>query len=52
LLQVVNSTIHDACRKEQVGYEAIMGMIDRHIQSHTSGKAGGLKKGEPLKAVT
>jgi len=33
LLQVVNSTIHDACLKEQIGYEAIMGMIDRHIQS-------------------
>lgn len=31
LLRVVNSTIHDICIKEKVGYEAIMGMIDRHI---------------------
>lgn len=33
LLLVINSTVHDVCRKEQVGYEAIMGIIDRHIQS-------------------
>jgi transposase len=33
LLLVVNSTVHDVSRKEQVGYEAIMGMIERHIQS-------------------
>jgi len=33
LLRVVNSTIHDVCLKEQVGYEAIMGIIDRYIQA-------------------
>jgi transposase len=33
LLLLVNSTIHDVFLKEQVGYEAITGMIDRHIQS-------------------
>jgi transposase len=33
LLRVINSTIHDVCLKEQVGYEAIMGMIDRHIHA-------------------
>ena len=33
LLRVVNSTIHDVCLKEQVGYETMMGIIDRHIQS-------------------
>jgi transposase len=33
LLLVINSTVHDVCLKEQVGYESIMGMIDRHIQS-------------------
>ena len=33
LLGVVNSTIQDVCIKEHVGYEAIMGIIDRHIQA-------------------
>src|SRR5712691_5085991 len=33
LLGVVNSTIHDVCMKEDIGYEAIMGIMDRHIQS-------------------
>jgi transposase len=33
LLLVINSTVHDVSLKEQVGYEAIMGIIDRHIQS-------------------
>jgi len=28
----VNSTVQDVCMKEDLGYEAIMGMIDRHIQ--------------------
>ena len=31
LLQVVNSTIHDVCIKEDICYEAIMGMMDRRI---------------------
>lgn len=29
---VVNSTGQDGCRKEDRGYEAIMGIMDRHIQ--------------------
>jgi transposase len=33
LLGVVNSTIQDVCMKEDIGYEAIMGIMDRHIQS-------------------
>lgn len=31
LLRLVNSTIEDVSRKEQVGYEAVGGIIDRHI---------------------
>lgn len=31
LLRLVNSTLEDVSRKEEVGYEAIMGVIDRHI---------------------
>jgi len=33
LLGVVNSTVQDVCMKEDIGYEAVMGIIDRHIQS-------------------
>lgn len=33
LLGVVNSTIQDICIKERMGYEAIMGIINRHIQA-------------------
>lgn len=32
LLRLVNSTIEDLSRKEQVGYEAIVGVIDRWIK--------------------
>ena len=32
LLSLVNSTVQDVGSKEAVGYEAIMGIIDRHIQ--------------------
>lgn len=32
LLGVVNSTVQDVCLKEDMGYEAIMGIMDRHIQ--------------------
>ena len=32
MLGLVNSTVQDMCIKEDIGYEAIMGMIDRHIQ--------------------
>jgi transposase len=32
LLALVNSTVQDVCLKEDIGYEAIMGIIDRHIQ--------------------
>jgi transposase len=31
LLQLVNSTIQDVALKEGLGYEAVVGMIDRHI---------------------
>ncbi len=31
LLNLVNSTVQDVSRKEEVGYEAIMGVIHRHI---------------------
>jgi transposase len=31
LLQLVNSTIQDVSLKEGLGYEAVVGMIDRHI---------------------
>jgi len=33
LFGMVNSTIQDVCMKEDMGYEAIMGILDRHIQS-------------------
>ena len=32
LLKLVNRTVQDMCLKEAIGYEAIMGIIDRHIQ--------------------
>jgi transposase len=32
LLILVNSTIQDVCLKEDVGYEALMGIIDRYIE--------------------
>jgi len=32
LLRVVNSTVQDTSIKEDIGYEAIMGIIDRHIE--------------------
>ena len=32
LLGLVNSTVQDICLKEDIGYEAIMGILDRHIQ--------------------
>jgi transposase len=32
LLGIVNSTIQDVSIKEDIGYEAIMGILDRHIQ--------------------
>jgi transposase len=34
MLQLINSTVKDVSIKENVGYEAVMGTIDRHI-SHT-----------------
>ena len=33
LLQLVNSTIQDVALKEGLGYEAVVGIIDRHIAS-------------------
>jgi transposase len=32
LLKLVNSTVQDVCMKEDLGYEAVMGILDRHIQ--------------------
>ena len=32
LLKLVNSTVQDVCMKEDIGYEAVMGILDRHIQ--------------------
>ena len=31
LLQLINSTVKDVCLKEDIGYEVVMGMIDRHL---------------------
>ena len=28
----MNSTVQDVCIKEEMGYEAVMGILDRHIQ--------------------
>ena len=36
LLRLVNSTIEDVSRKEQVGYEAVCGVIDRWISQEVS----------------
>lgn len=33
LLQMVNSTVQDVAIKEKLGYEAVVGIIDRHIAS-------------------
>jgi len=38
LLKWVNSTVQDVCIKEDLGYEAIMGMIDRHVQGEVDWK--------------
>jgi len=38
LLKLVNSTVQDVCIKEDLGYEAIMGIIDRHIQGEVDWK--------------
>lgn len=33
LLQLVNSTIEDVSIKEEIGYEAVVGIVDRHINT-------------------
>ena len=33
LLQLVNSTIKDVCIKENIGYDAVEGILDRHIDT-------------------
>jgi transposase len=38
LLKLVNSTVQDVCMKEDMGYEAIMGILDRHIQGEVDWK--------------
>lgn len=32
LLQLINSTVSDVCMKEQFGYEAVMGIIERRLE--------------------
>jgi transposase len=39
LLSLVNSTVEDVSIKEEVGYEAIMGIIDRYISTEVNWKA-------------
>ncbi len=39
LLSLVNSTVEDVSIKEDVGYEAIMGIIDRYISTEVNWKA-------------
>ena len=36
LLQLVNSTIEDASRKEAVGYDTVVGIIERHIRQRVN----------------
>jgi transposase len=38
LLKLVNSTVQDVCIKEDMGYEAVMGILDRHIQGEVDWK--------------
>ena len=38
LLKLVNSTVQDVCMKEDMGYEAVMGVLDRHIQGEVDWK--------------
>ncbi len=38
LLELVNSTVEDVSLKEEVGYEAIMGILDRHIHRRVNWK--------------
>jgi transposase len=33
LLQLVNTTVEDVSRKERVGYDLILGIVDRHIRA-------------------
>ena len=39
LLQLINSTISDVSIKENLGYEAIVGIVDRHLDSTVDWKA-------------
>lgn len=39
LCELVNSTVEDVSLKEELGYEAVMGIIDRHIRSRVDWKA-------------
>jgi len=38
LLQLVNSTIQDVSRKERLGYDAVLGIVDRHIAHQVNWK--------------
>lgn len=46
LLGLINSTVEDVSLKEDLGYEAVMGIIDRHVQTRVNWKQ--LKKLEVL----
>ncbi len=46
LLGLINSTVEDVSLKEDLGYEAVMGIIDRHVQTQVNWKQ--LKKLEVL----
>ncbi len=36
LLQAVNSTVEDVCVKEAIGYQAVLGIIDRQIETEVN----------------
>ncbi len=38
LLGLINSTVKDVSLKEDLGYEAVMGIIDRHVQTQVNWK--------------
>ena len=38
LLGLINSTVQDVSVKEDLGYEAVMGIIDRHVQTQVNWK--------------
>jgi transposase len=41
LLQLINSTIEDVCWKERIGYDAVVGVVDRYIGTQADWTACG-----------